>query len=53
MNELDYNIKETHTSYILRMIPKAIDILEHIDNAVDVAGLNNEQFVLDFYDRLN
>lgn len=32
---------------------KLLEYLEEIDHEVDVKSLRNEQFVLDFYDKVN
>lgn len=44
---------ETPIKNIKKQIVKVLNTLESIDNSIIELDLCNEQFVLDFYDKLN
>lgn len=44
---------DTHREYIKKQIAHLLYDLELLDKSISVVGLQNEQFVLDFYDKLN
>lgn len=46
-------IKETYIKYIKKQISQILLNLELLDASISTSGLQNEQFVLDFYDKLN
>ena len=46
-------LKDTHVEYIKKWISQMLFNLELLDKSISTAGLQNEQFILDFYDKLN
>lgn len=46
-------LKDTHIKYIKKQIAQMLFNLELLDKSISTAGLQNEQFVIDFYDKLN
>lgn len=50
---MEYTLKDTHVKYIKKQISKLLFDLELLDKSIDSEGLQNEQFVLNFYDKLN
>lgn len=50
---MEDTIKDTHIEYIKKQISKILYSLEMLDKSISIVGIQNEQFILDFYDRLN
>lgn len=46
-------IKDTHIKYIKKQITDILYSLEFLDKYISLIGVQNEQFILDFYDKLN
>lgn len=52
-NKMRDILKSVHTKYIKKQINQILFELELIDKTITTLGLQNEQFILDFYDKLN
>jgi hypothetical protein len=42
-----------HVDFIRELMREVLRKLESIDKEIDITQLKNEQFVLDFYDKVN
>lgn len=45
--------KEYYSKYIKEQITKVLEDLEKLDKMIAVSSLQNEQFIINFYDKLN
>lgn len=50
---MEGNINKVQLGILSNQLKQLIDKLEAIDELISQEGLRNEQFVLDFYDKLN
>lgn len=50
---MEDTLKNTNTEYIKKQMTQMLSNLELLDKSISTARLQNEQFVLDFYDKLN
>lgn len=50
---MEDNLKDTYVKYIKKQIAYTLSNLESLDKTISTLELQNEQFVLDFYDKIN
>jgi hypothetical protein len=50
---MENNLSNIHIDFIKEKMQQALSLLELIDREINVVQLSNEQFVLDFYDKIN
>lgn len=52
-NIMSEELVKIHVDFIKELMQEVLRKLESIDKEIDITQLKNEQFVLDFYDKVN
>lgn len=52
-NIMSEELVKIHVDFIRELMREVLRKLESIDKEIDITQLKNEQFVLDFYDKVN